>query len=96
MQTFFSSCVFVPSLCCVTRAVHYAACSLDGTDVLETLISYGADVDVTNDEHASALFFACQTNNQFAASILLSHGADVRLKNLQGNVRIGFELSFWV
>ena len=54
------------------------------TDVLEVLISYGADLDSPNEEHATPLFFACQCNNQYAAHILLTHGANVRAKNLQG------------
>ena len=54
------------------------------TDVLETLISYGADLDAVNDEHTTPLFFACQCSNQYAAHVLLTHGANIRAKNLQG------------
>ena len=54
------------------------------TDVLEMLISYGADIDACNEEGATALFFACQCNNQYAASVLIDSGSNVRIKNLQG------------
>ena len=54
------------------------------TDFLETLISYGADLDAVNDEHTTPLFFACQCSNQYAAHVLLIHGANIRAKNLQG------------
>ena len=54
------------------------------TDVLETLISYGADLDAVNDEHSTPLFFACQCSNQYAAHVLLVNGANIRAKNLQG------------
>ena len=54
------------------------------TDVLEMLISYGADIDACNEEGATPLFFACQCNSQFAASVLIDQGSNVRIKNLQG------------
>ena len=40
------------------------------TDVLEALLEYGAALDAVNDDGATPLFFACQCNNQFAASVL--------------------------
>lgn len=58
------------------------------TDVLETLISFGADLDAVNDEYATPLFFACQCSNQYAAHVLLMQGANIRCKNLQGKKKI--------
>ena len=54
------------------------------TDVLELLLSYGADINAPNSEHSTPLFFSCQTNNMFAASVLLSRGADYRRRNNKG------------
>ena len=59
-----------------------------GTEVVEILLAYGAEVDSQNHEGASALFFACQCNNQRAASVLIDHGASVRMKNLHGEYTI--------
>ena len=54
------------------------------TDVLDILLEYGADVDAVNEDGATSLFYSCQSNNQFAASVLIENGANVRIKNLQG------------
>jgi ankyrin repeat protein len=48
------------------------------------LLSFGADVDVLNNEACTPLFFAAQSNNQLAACVLISQGANVRHKNGQG------------
>ncbi|XP_067933694.1 uncharacterized protein [Watersipora subatra] len=65
-------------------AVHFAAMIPASTDVLELLLSYGADIDAPNSEHSTPLFFSCQTDNMFAASVLLSRGADFRKRNNKG------------
>ncbi|XP_041471768.1 uncharacterized protein LOC121421175 isoform X1 [Lytechinus variegatus] len=64
--------------------VHYAAGMTGPTDILELLIEYGADLDSVNDDNCTPLFFATQSNNYFAASVLLNGGANVRHKNIQG------------
>ena len=69
---------------CSSRGIHYAAAMSGGTDVLEILLAYGSEIDAINQDGATALFFACQCNNQFAASVLIDQGANVRIKNLQG------------
>ena len=68
------------------------------TDVLELLLAHGADLDAPNEEHATPLFFACQCNNQFAASILLSHNANVRARNAQGLTAFDFIMDYdeWI
>ncbi|XP_071099543.1 uncharacterized protein [Haliotis cracherodii] len=65
-------------------ALHYAASLSGPTDVLEMLLSFGADVDQTNNEGSTPLFFATNGNNQFAACVLIGQGANVRQKNIQG------------
>lgn len=74
------------------RALHFAASSLGSTEVLEVLIAYGANVDCLNEDHATPLFFACQTNNQLAASLLLNCGANFRAQNLHGEMAKFWEL----
>ncbi|GFO50623.1 ankyrin-3 [Plakobranchus ocellatus] len=65
-------------------SLHYAASLSGPTDILELLLLHGADVDVLNSEGSSPLMFACQANNQFAASVLIAEGANVRQKNVHG------------
>lgn len=52
--------------------------------MVEILLSFGADVDLLNDEGDTSLFFATHANNQLAACVLINHGANVRQKNAQG------------
>ena len=79
-------CVDVRTCClmCWFSALHYAASLSGPTDVLEMLLSFGADVDVLNNEASTPLFFATQSNNQFAACVLINQGANVRQKNGHG------------
>ncbi|GFS25893.1 ankyrin-3 [Elysia marginata] len=65
-------------------SLHYAASLSGPTDILELLLMHGADVDILNSEGSSPLMFACQANNQFAASVLIGEGANVRQKNVHG------------
>lgn len=79
-------------------ALHYAASLSGPTDVLEMLLSFGADVDVMNSEASTPLFCATQSNNQFAACILISQGANVRHKNGQGLTAFDYIVDFeeWI
>ncbi|XP_041366840.1 uncharacterized protein LOC121381572 [Gigantopelta aegis] len=65
-------------------ALHYAASLPGSTDILETLLAYGAEADCVNDDGCTPLFFATQANNQFAACVLIAQGTNVRQKNFQG------------
>ena len=65
-------------------ALHYAAGLSGPTDVLELLITYGAEIDAVNEEGCTPLFFATQSNNKFAACVLIEQGSNVRQKNTQG------------
>lgn len=69
------------------RALHYAAGLSGPSDVLEILVAHGAEIDVVNNEGCTPLFFATQSNNKFAACVLISQGANVRQKNTQGWLR---------
>lgn len=68
----------------VFRALHYAAGLSGPTDVLDLLITYGAEIDATNEEGCTPLFFSTQSNNKFAACVLIEQGSNVRQKNNQG------------
>ncbi|XP_071956727.1 uncharacterized protein [Antedon mediterranea] len=65
--------------------LHYAAGMLGGSsDIMGLLLQYGAEVDAVNDDNCTPLFFATQANNQFATSVLLANGANIRHRNKQG------------
>ena len=68
----------------VFRALHYAGGLSGPTDVLDLLITYGAEIDATNEEGCTPLFFSTQSNNKFAACVLIEQGSNVRQKNNQG------------
>ena len=70
--------------CLYSSALHYAASLSGPTDVLEMLLSFGADVDVLNNEASTPLFFSTQSNNHLAACVLINQGANVRQKNGHG------------
>ena len=58
-----------------SRALHLTAGLVNASDLLELLLSFNADVDATmNDDLCSPLFYATQSNNLYAASLLLNHG----------------------
>ena len=55
-------------------ALHLTAGLSNSSDLLELLLSFDADVDSMNDDLCSPLFYATQSNNLYAASLLLNHG----------------------
>lgn len=57
-----------------SRALHLTAGLVNASDLLELLLSFNADVDAMNDDLCSPLFYATQSNNLYAASLLLNHG----------------------
>ena len=65
-------------------ALHITSGLSNAADVLELLLSFDADVDALNDDACTPLFYATQSNNLYAASLLLNHGANVKSRNLQG------------
>ena len=62
------------------------------TDVVELLLDKGADVDTTNGDMCSPLFFAAKSNNQFGASILLRHGKEFTLLQSSLDVCLSFRV----
>lgn len=65
-------------------ALHLTAGLSNSSDLLELLLSFDADVDGMNDDLCSPLFYATQSNNLYAASLLLNHG---KLNKKQGLTR---------
>lgn len=72
------------------RALHFAAMIPGTTDVLELLLSHGADIDAPNSDYSTPLFFSCQSGNMFSASVLLARGADFRIRNNKGILSLIF------
>ena len=59
------------------------ACSIKGTDeIIEYLISKGADVNVRNDQGATPLQYAVLYNNYRTAQILIENGANASIMEL--------------
>lgn len=79
-------------------ALHITSGLSNAADVLELLLSFDADVDALNDDACTPLFYATQSNNLYAASLLLNHGANVRSRNLQGLTAFDFITDFeeWI
>ncbi|KAL4225169.1 hypothetical protein ACF0H5_015861 [Mactra antiquata] len=79
-------------------ALHYAAGLSGPSDVLELLVAYKADIDILNEEGCTPLFFAAQSNNKYAACILIEQGANVRQKNAQGLTAFDYIVDFeeWI
>ncbi|KAL9965899.1 hypothetical protein ACROYT_G029757 [Oculina patagonica] len=79
-------------------ALHLTAGLSNASDLLELLLSFDADVDAMNDDLCSPLFYSTQSNNLYAASLLLNHGANVRTRNLQGLTAFDFISDFeeWI
>lgn len=65
-------------------ALHLTAGLSNSSDLLDLLLSVDADVDAMNDDLCSPLFYATQSNNLYAASLLLNHG---KLNKQQGLTR---------
>ena len=59
----------------LSRPLHLAAQLTDQPDVVEVLLERGADPNTTHSSGATPLMTACQSNNIFSASMLLSRGA---------------------
>ena len=68
------TCVFSPFFFSFSRTLHLTAGLVNASDLLELLLSFNADIDAMNDDLCSPLFYATQSNNLYAASLLLNHG----------------------
>lgn len=58
--------------------------ALSDENIVELLISLGADVNIKTDGGSSALIYACQNFNPEAVPFLLAAGADVNVVNEEG------------
>ena len=54
-------------------------------DVLEAIISHGADVNATNKANDTALMYACDVRNVDAINVLLQAAADTNIVSADGN-----------
>ena len=65
---------------CIQNAVA-GGCS---KDMLETIVSHGADVNVTNNNDVTALMTACRNGNKDATNVFLNAGADPNVADANG------------
>ena len=65
--------------------LHNAVSGGCSKEVLETIITHGADVNITNRSSGTALMMACQKGNTAAMSVFLSSGANPNIPDEKGN-----------
>ena len=65
--------------------LHIAADGYCSKQVLQTVIDYGAALNVTNKMNESPLIVACQRGNADAEHVLLNNGADPNVADAEGN-----------
>ena len=65
--------------------LHNAARSYCFTEVLQTILSQGVDVNATNKKNVTALMIACEKGNKDAINVLLNAGADPNLADADGD-----------
>ena len=69
----------------VESSLHYAACLPDPSEAIEIILKEtDIYVDEINDNMESALFLAVRSNNHAAMAVLMRHGADYNMKNMNG------------
>ncbi|EAY11548.1 ankyrin repeat protein, putative [Trichomonas vaginalis G3] len=64
-------------------AIHYAA--KYSKEIVELLISRGADINIKDKDEKTALHHAVEYGNQETAELLISHGANINEKDKDGN-----------
>lgn len=78
-------------------AIHLAA-ENDHTGMLKVMLEKGVDVNLTQDEPAdsgiTALHCACANGYSDAAALLLAHGADDTMQNLEGETPAHFTVMY--
>lgn len=57
--------------------LHYATYNNTPTEILALLIDNGADIEIKDDDNATALMWACYLNNMKATQFLINKGANV-------------------
>ena len=59
--------------------LHNAVRACFSTQVLETIINHGADMNAIAKNHTTALMIACQKGNEVAIHVLMSSGANLNI-----------------
>ena len=65
--------------------LYYAAQHDCCTDVLQTIINHGADVNAINKLNNTTLMLACGKGNTDDINVLVNAGADTNISNVEGN-----------
>ena len=65
--------------------LHYAVRNDCCTEVIQALISYGGDVNATNEENETTLMIACHKGNTDVKNVLLNAGADPNIADADGD-----------
>ena len=73
---------------CGNTWIHYAIHGDCSKEVLQSIIDFGADVNATNTENCSVLMLASKKGNVDAMNVLLRAGANMALKNINGDTWI--------
>ena len=70
---------------CYNTCLHYAARNDSCTEVLQAIISHGADKNVITRNNRTALMTACQNGNKDAINVLPNAGADPDIAGANGS-----------
>ena len=71
-------------------AIHIASSQKDQEQIIKCLISYGADLNRTDNDGAPPLFYATQASASQTLQTLLQHNADYSLKNKANETLLHF------
>ncbi|XP_071493970.1 transient receptor potential cation channel subfamily A member 1-like [Diadema antillarum] len=63
----------------------HVACASGNIEILQTLLSRGARLDLVNNDSETPLHLACARNYEAIALCLLEHGADANIRNSSGH-----------
>ncbi len=79
-------------------ALHYAALISGEPMAIRILLSFGAFVNIVNDEMKSPLFNAVISNNPLAAASLIEYNADYKIRNNEGQTAFDLirDISEWM
>ncbi len=66
-------------------ALHYSILNDCDSKVIELLLKYVTDINITDDNHRNALFCAVEKGNLIIAHLLIKQGIDFNLKDNKGD-----------
>lgn len=69
------------------------AASLDAFNIVNLLLDNGANIDYQNRNKYTSLMYACNGGNLETTDLLLRRGANMKLKNIDGNTAQDFNIS---